>query len=99
MIEAAPLSAGTRVEPADRARGEAVGEAFVLRNRRLRVAIDGNGTITSIRDLTANRETLAGAANELMLFDDRPVIWDAWDVDPHLFEKPIRLPDATFGAA
>ena len=95
LVEAGPLSAGARVEPRDAAVGRATDDGFVLENARLRVQIDRDGVIRGLFDKTAGREALAGPANELMLFDDRPGIWDAWDVDPHLFEKPLPLKPAT----
>ena len=98
MIEAESLSAGRRVEPRDPAVAAEVAGGFVLENARLRVELDGDGVIRSMFDKASNREALAGPANELMLFDDRPAIWDAWDVDPHLFEKAHDLPPAESAA-
>jgi alpha-mannosidase len=36
----------------------------------------------SVVDKATGRETLAAAGNRLELYDDRPVDFDAWDVDP-----------------
>ncbi|MDQ1596963.1 MAG: alpha-mannosidase [Microbacteriaceae bacterium] len=56
---------------------------FVLENSRVRVVVDADGTIGSVRDLAADREVLpAGeSANLLQLHNDFPNGWDAWDID------------------
>jgi alpha-mannosidase len=55
-----------------------------LENACLRVEFDAAGDITRIYDKTNQREVLpAGArANQFQIFEDRPLAWDAWDVDP-----------------
>lgn len=59
------------------------GDAHVLDNGRVRVRVDSRGLVTSLFDLTAEREVIpAGtAANLLQLFRDTPNQWDAWDID------------------
>jgi alpha-mannosidase len=75
------------VAPARPAEGSAAveetAEGVVLANGSIRVVVDGRGLLTSVRDLTANRELLApdAPANLLQLFRDTPTLWDAWDVD------------------
>ncbi len=70
LTESAPASA---VTPAD--------GGYVLDNGLLRVTVDGRGLLTSVLDLEAGREVLAGPANLLQLHQDLPNQWDAWDVD------------------
>jgi alpha-mannosidase len=55
---------------------------FVLENDDLRIKVDG-GVITSLYDLQAKREVLpkGGKANQLVVFDDKPLYWQAWDVE------------------
>ncbi|GAA1888551.1 glycoside hydrolase family 38 C-terminal domain-containing protein [Asanoa iriomotensis] len=70
-----PAAAGVvRVEPQD--------GGFVLDNGLLQVTVDNRGVVTSVLDLRAGREVLAGPANLLQLHRDEPNRWDAWDVDP-----------------
>ncbi|MFC0431587.1 glycoside hydrolase family 38 C-terminal domain-containing protein [Kutzneria buriramensis] len=59
-------------------------DGLVLDNGLLRVTVDEQGLITSVRDLVADREVLAPGAvgNLLQLHVDVPNQWDAWDVDP-----------------
>lgn len=62
--------------------GLRVGPRF-LENRFLRVEFNDAGDIVRIFDKEANREVLpAGAvANQFQAFEDRPLNWDAWDID------------------
>jgi alpha-mannosidase len=55
----------------------------VLENSLLRVMWNDRGLLTSIWDKEAGREVLAagGFGNALLLHDDNPKNWDAWDVD------------------
>ncbi len=54
-----------------------------LENDFLRVELNEEGDITRIYDKANRREVLpAGAlANQFQAFEDRPVNWDAWDID------------------
>ncbi|MCX4965587.1 glycosyl hydrolase-related protein [Streptomyces sp. NBC_00654] len=60
-------------------------EGTVLDNGLLRVTVDRDGLVSSVRDLTAGREVLAPGlrANLLQLHPDHPNHWDAWDIDRH----------------
>ena len=55
----------------------------VLENALLRVELNGNGDITRLYDKQADREVLAKGAvgNALLVFEDRPMNFDAWDID------------------
>lgn len=61
---------------------EVSGGVFVLENSQLRVKVEG-GVITSLYDLRAEREVIpkGGKANQLVIFDDKPLYWQAWDVE------------------
>jgi alpha-mannosidase len=54
-----------------------------LENRYLRVEFNAEGDITRIYDKRAGREVLppGAAANQFQAFEDRPLNWDAWDID------------------
>lgn len=58
-------------------------DAWVLDNGLLRTVVGTDGVVTSVRDLTADREVLppGGSANLLQLHPDHPTRWDAWDLD------------------
>ncbi|WP_405775819.1 alpha-mannosidase [Streptomyces sp. NBC_00859] len=61
------------------------GESIVLDNGLLRVTVDADGLLASVRDLAAGREALAPGSrgNLLQLHPDHPNQWDAWDIDRH----------------
>ncbi|MDQ1395184.1 MAG: alpha-mannosidase [Acidimicrobiaceae bacterium] len=54
---------------------------------------DDRGLLTSIWDHEAGREVLAGPANLFQLHEDRPVQWDAWDIDGQYLEQVTDLTD------
>ncbi|MFG2574885.1 alpha-mannosidase [Streptomyces sp. NPDC048481] len=68
----------------------------VLDNGLVRVEVAENGTLSSVYDLRAGREVLAGAGNLLRLHTDLPNCWDAWDIDKHYQNRYTDLlePDA-----
>lgn len=55
---------------------------FVMENSQLRIQVH-DGVITSLYDRQAQREVIAkgGKANQLVIFDDKPLYWQAWDVE------------------
>ncbi|MHB9854885.1 alpha-mannosidase [Streptomyces krungchingensis] len=55
----------------------------VLDNGLVRVRVGEDGTLSSVRDLRADREVLADRGNLLRLHTDLPNYWDAWDIDKH----------------
>jgi alpha-mannosidase len=70
---------------------------FVLQNDQLRVEVDG-GCITSLYDRVAEREVIpkAGKANQFVIFDDKPLYWQAWDVEVfHLDSRKVLSSGAT----
>jgi alpha-mannosidase len=66
-----------------------------LENDLLRVEIDEKGEITSVFDKTRNRETLVAGekANRLIAYEDKPMNWDAWDIDRYFEEQFWALAD------
>lgn len=70
-------------------------ERITLENGVISAVFD-NGTLVSVVDRTSGREVIAkgGIGNELLAFEDRPICWDAWDIDPHYEdrEEPIGPP-------
>src|ERR671916_483936 len=60
---------------------EATGGRAVLDNGLLRVEVGEDGTLHGVYDREAGREVLAGRANQLWAYTDKPRNWEAWDVD------------------
>jgi alpha-mannosidase len=61
----------------------------LLENKYLRVELNAAGDVTRIYDRANRREVLpAGAvANQFQAFEDRPLYWDAWDVEIYHDDK------------
>lgn len=55
---------------------------FVLENSQLAVTVS-SGCVTSLYDKVAAREVIPKGqkANNLVIFDDKPLYWQAWDVE------------------
>lgn len=60
-----------------------------IENAKLRVEINAAGDITSIFDKIAVRELLieGTVGNRLTVYEDKPIRWDAWDIDWFYEEK------------
>jgi alpha-mannosidase len=87
---AEPFAVARRAEPDDEVRID----GLVLENRHLRVELSPEGTVTSVFDRAAARETLAAPGNRLELYDDDPVAFDAWDIDPYTLATRRDAPPA-----
>lgn len=84
VLEGVPaLGAALSVRPESTVEVVTGGLDVVLDNGLLRVVVNAVGVITSIRDLTADREVVppGSTANLLQLHQDLPNQWDAWDID------------------
>jgi alpha-mannosidase len=47
------------------------------------VTLSPSGSVDSVLHKATGRKTLAGPGNRLELYDDDPVMFDAWDIDPY----------------
>lgn len=68
---------------------EMIASPSLLENDCLQVAFNGDGDITRIYDKVNRREVMApgSVANQWIAYEDRPMYWDAWDVDIFYDEK------------
>jgi alpha-mannosidase len=64
-------------------------QGFTLENGLVRARFNAQGRLTSFFDKRQARETIepGGKGNQFVLFEDKPVKWDAWDVDIYHLEK------------
>lgn len=69
---------------------------FHLANDQYKIEVEG-GSITSLFDIAEDREVVAkgGKANQLVIFDDKPLYWQAWDVEVYHLETRKELPHST----
>jgi len=67
-----------------------------LDNAELSVTLDKAGSVASLYDKRAGREALAPGdkGNLLQCFDDRPMDFDAWDIDPWFEDQMWEVPEA-----
>lgn len=70
---------------------------FQLENQELRVTVEKD-TIISIYDKRARREALSGPAR-LMIFDDAPIYWQAWDTEVFHLDTRLELQGSTTATA
>jgi alpha-mannosidase len=68
---------------------------FTLRSAFYELDIDEQGEISRIYDKEADREIITPeqTANQLIAYEDRPLNFDAWDIDLYYEEKPYPLRD------
>jgi alpha-mannosidase len=95
VVEAQPYAAGVIVAaPEDFVFLEH--NPLVLENAHLRAELSPDGTLVSLVDKASGRESLAAPGNRLELYDDDPVQFDAWDIDPaHLRTRRDVAPAAS----
>lgn len=69
----------------------------LLETRFFRLTLDDRGHITSLYDKRAGREVIAsgGAGNQFLAFEDRPLNFDAWDINIYYQDKPYPVDDLT----
>ncbi|MBT8456873.1 MAG: alpha-mannosidase [Rhodobacteraceae bacterium] len=94
LPDLAPYSVTPLVPDAVAAPGDAVtaaqqGDTWTLENALLRVVVGPNGQLQEVTDKARGRAVLApgATANILQVFEDRPVSWDAWDIDPFFEDR------------
>ena len=90
VVEAEPYAAAARVNADDAVRVD----GLVLENRHLRAELAPDGSVLSLIERATGRETLAEPGNRLELYEDRPVAFDAWDIDPFHLETRRDCPSA-----
>ncbi|KAI1004966.1 Alpha-mannosidase [Podosphaera aphanis] len=70
---------------------------FILKNDQLRVTVE-KGCIISLYDLSTKREVIPKGemANQFVIFDDKPLYWQAWDVEVfHLDSRKVLVSETT----
>ncbi|MBL8047067.1 MAG: alpha-mannosidase [Chthonomonas sp.] len=100
LIFATPADALEAVTVADLSSAPAPGRPRLkvgnrrLENDEISVKFDQYGNITSIATLEDHPVEFIQSgklANLFQLHDDRPLFWDAWDIDPFAFENSLDL--------
>ncbi len=86
LVPGAPVSPPTEVKASAR----------TLENAYLRLEFDGAGDLVRVYDKEVGRDVLAPGAvgNQFQAFEDRPLNWDAWDIDIFYEQKMWRAEPA-----
>ena len=68
---------------------------FIIENEFIRAKIGRCGKVASLIHKATSRDTIASStAGQLALYEDKPLFWDAWDLDVFHLEKRSSLPVA-----
>ena len=86
FVAAPPYGFGRGVGPTDRVTLEAHDGGYRLANGALVAELGRDGALLSLCLRESGREALAAPGNIFELYEDRPLAWDAWDVDPFHLE-------------
>jgi alpha-mannosidase len=89
-LDAAAYATAGPVEEDDAVRVD----GLTLENGHLRATLNADGTVASLVDKARGLEALAAPGNRLELYDDRPVDFDAWDIDPFHLQTRRDAPSA-----
>jgi alpha-mannosidase len=95
LAELPAIGAGRVIEPGEEVTATRTGDGgAVLENAHLRAVLGADGALHSLIHRATGREALAAPGNVLELYEDDPVAWDAWDVDPAHLEQLLDRPAA-----
>jgi alpha-mannosidase len=64
-------------------------KGFTLENGLVRAVFNAQGRLKSFYDKRNRREAIAegGSGNQFVVYEDKPMYWEAWDVDVYHLEK------------
>jgi alpha-mannosidase len=94
LVAAGPFATGSGVEPRAPVTINPCADGWRLENAHLRAVVDRGGRIVELVHVESGRQALRGPGNVLELYEDMPVNWEAWDVDPFHLETRRDCPPA-----
>lgn len=61
----------------------------LLENETLQVFVNGAGRLSRVFDKVADKDVIqpGTVGNQIQAFEDRPICWDAWDIDPSFEDR------------
>src|SRR5260221_9579425 len=98
VLSAASMTATSEAQrPATCRAASADAAIIVLQNDYYTLEIDAQGEISRLYDTRAERNILASGqtGNQLIAYEDRPMNFDAWDIDLFYEEKPYPVQAVT----
>jgi alpha-mannosidase len=94
LVAASPFATGTGVAPLAPVTITELADGWQLENARLRAVLDHGGRLVELEHRGLGRQVLRETGNALELYQDMPVNWEAWDVDPFHLETREDCPPA-----
>lgn len=98
VVEAPPIGFG-RIVPhdarSDRVTVELRDGLLQLRNGFISALLSEAGDVLQLVDLKSGQQVLSGPGNHFVIHEDRPALWDAWDVEPSILETARSCEAAT----
>lgn len=95
FVTAPPFAAGKVGAPRGGVRISKDGDGAIrLDNGCLAATLTAGGALRSLVHLATGREALEGEGNRILLLDDRPNEYEAWDIDPFALETARDAPGA-----
>lgn len=89
---AVPACGSAVLHPADSpAAAPREAQAFVLENEHLRAELDELGRLTAVWDKETGHQWLTAPGNDLKLYKDISVKYEAWDIDSMYRSLPVEL--------
>ena len=86
-VIAEPFAAGRIVPAADRVLVSGGPDGDIrLENGQLVAMLTAGGAVRSLVHKASGREALSAPANRFVLYEDRPTLFEAWDIDPFALE-------------
>ncbi|MDR3511686.1 MAG: glycoside hydrolase family 38 C-terminal domain-containing protein [Caulobacteraceae bacterium] len=87
FIRCGPFSAGEVSQTGDRLRVTEEADGRIrLENGQISAVLTPTGGVARLTHKASGREALSGEANRIVLFEDRPIQFEAWDIDPFALE-------------
>ncbi|XP_076033837.1 alpha-mannosidase 2C1-like [Oratosquilla oratoria] len=101
LVEAPPFGFGVinSVEPTHKVTVEESDDMFILDNGLIKAKITKSGLVASLvvigdeRDIFRKEDGTQLYGNQMTIYDDEPLYWDAWDVMDYHLETPRVLND------
>jgi alpha-mannosidase len=94
LVSARPFATAHVAEPQAPVAITPEGAGWRLENAHLRATVDRDGRLVELVYRASGRQVLRGPGNVLELYEDIPINWDAWDVDPFHLETRADCPPA-----
>jgi alpha-mannosidase len=93
-VASRPFASGEPVEPRAPVTITPLADGWQLENAYLRATVDRGGRLLGLVLRESDRQVLREPGNVLEIYQDMPVNWDAWDIDPFHLETREDCPAA-----